>query len=106
MPTVATTPGSLNITVQSGDELSQLVNFWIPLSNYTFQAEIVSPLTYATLENITVTEVASSTGKLNLSMTESQTSAIPAGSYLWRFIWTSPAGVRRTVLEGIFEVTR
>lgn len=106
MPTVATTPGSLNVTVQQGDELSQLLDFSISLTGYTFSAEVVSALTGATLATPTVTAVDLSAGQVNLAMSETQTAALAVGSYLWRLIWTAPGTVRRTALEGILEVIR
>lgn len=106
MPTVSTTPGSLNITVQQGDELSQLLDFSISLTGYTFSAEVVSPLTGATLATPAVSAVNLSTGQVNLAMSETQTAALAVGSYLWRMTWTAPGSVRRTALEGILEVVR
>lgn len=106
MPTVSTTPGSLNVTVQQGDELSQLLDFSVALTGYTFAAEVVSPLTGATLATPTVTAVDLTAGQVNLSMTEAQTAALVVGSYLWRMVWIAPGSVRRTALEGILEVVR
>jgi hypothetical protein len=106
MATVSTLPGTLNITIKRGDELSQLLDFSIALTGYTFSAEVVSAITYATVATPTVSAVNLSTGQLNLAMSESQTSAIDPGSYLWRLIWTAPGTVRRTALEGVLEVVR
>jgi hypothetical protein len=106
MPTASTTPGSLNITVQQGDELSQLLDFSVTLTGYTFASEIVSALTGATLSTPTVTAVNLAAGQVNLAMSETQTAALAVGSYLWRLIWTAPGSVRRTAIEGIFEVVK
>ena len=106
MATVSTTPGVLNVTVKRGDELSQLLDFSIVLTGYTFASEVVSAVTGATLATPTVTAVNLATGQVNLSMTEIQTSSLAAGSYLWRLIWTAPGTVRRTALEGILEVIK
>jgi hypothetical protein len=103
MATISALPGQLNIHAKRGDELSQLVDFSIALTGYTFEAEIVSVLTGATLAGITVTAVNLATGQVNLSMTEAETEALPRGSYLWRLIWTAPGVSRRTALEGLFE---
>lgn len=106
MATVSTLPGTLNVTVKRGDELSQLLDFSIALTSYTFAAEVVSAVTGATLATPTVTAVNLATGQVNLAMTEVQTSSLSPGSYLWRLIWTAPGTVRRTALEGILEVIK
>lgn len=106
MATVSTLPGTLNVTVKHGDELAQLVDFSINLTGYTFEAEVVSAITGAEVGALTVSSVNLATGQVNLSMTETVCLAIAPGSYLWRLIWTAPGTVRRTALEGIFEVVR
>jgi hypothetical protein len=106
MATVSTLPGTLNVTVKHGDELSQLVDFSINLTGYTFEAEVVSAITGADVGTLTVSSVNLATGQVNLSMTETVCLTIAPGSYLWRLIWTAPGTVRRTAIEGIFEVVR
>lgn len=106
MAGVSTLPGTLNITVKHGDELSTLVDFSIDLTGYTFQTEVVSAITGAAVGTMTVSAVNLPSGQLNLSMTETACDAIAPGSYLWRLIWTAPGTVRRTALEGVFEVVR
>lgn len=106
MASVSTLPGTLNIAVKAGDELSQLLDFSISLTGYTFEAEIVSAITYEEIAAPTVSAVNLATGQINLAMSETLTSSIPPGSYLWRLIWTGPGTVRRTALEGVLEVVR
>ena len=57
MATASTLPGTLNLSVKHGDELSQLCDFSIDLTGYTFDAEVVSAITYAEVASITVTAV-------------------------------------------------
>jgi len=106
MATASTLPGTLNLTVKSGDELSQLVDFSIDMTGYTFTAEVVSAITYASVGSMTASAVDLSNGQVNLAMAESVTASIAPGSYLWRLIWTAPGVVRRTALEGVLEVVR
>jgi hypothetical protein len=106
MATVSTLPGTLNVTVKHGDELAQLVDFSIDLTGYAFEAEVVSAITGLEVGELSVSAVNLATGQVNLSMTETVCLAIAPGSYLWRLIWTAPGTVRRTALEGIFEVVR
>lgn len=106
MATVGTLPGTLNIAVKRGDELSQLLDFSISLTGYTFEAEVVSAITYEEIAAPTVSAVNLASGQINLSMSEATTLAIAPGSYLWRLIWQGPGSVRRTALEGVLEVVR
>jgi hypothetical protein len=106
MATVSTLPGTLNIAVKHGDELSQLLDFSIDLTGYTFDAEAVSVITGATVGEFTVTNTNLALGRVTLGMAETVTDAIAPGSYLWRLVWQAPGSVRRTALEGIFEVVR
>lgn len=106
MATASTLPGTLNLSVKHGDELSQLVDFSISLTGYTFTAEVVSAITHYQVAAITVTAVNLATGQVNLAMSETTTAAIAPGSYLWRLIWTAPGTVRRTAIEGVLEVVR
>lgn len=104
MATVSTLPGTLNVTVKQGDELSQLVDFSVDLTGYTFTSEVVSAITGATVATITVSSVNLAAGQVNISAAESVTEDLARGSYLWRLIWVAPGSARRTALEGIFEV--
>lgn len=106
MATVSNLPGTLNIAVKRGDELAQMVDFSISLAGYTFEAEVVSAITYEEVAAITVSAVNLAAGQINLAMSESTTLAIAPGSYLWRLIWTGPGSVRRTALEGVIEIVR
>lgn len=103
--TVDLGPGSLSfVRATAGQPFSNLVDFSISLTGYTFSAEIVSAVTGSQIVPITVTATNLAAGQVTLSLTGAQTTAIARGSYLWRLRWTSPTGEVRTVLEGIFEV--
>ena len=106
MATVSATPGVLNITVKRGEAVSQLLDFSIALTGYTFAAEIVSAVTFSTVTAMTVTSVNLATGQINVGLSAATAANVAAGTYLWRLVWTPPAGNARTALEGIWEVTR
>lgn len=106
MATVSATPGTLNIIVKRGQAVSQLLDFSISLTGYTFTAEIVSAVTYATVTALTVTNVNLSTGQVNVGLSAATAANVAAGTYLWRLVWTPAAGNAQTALEGIWEVTR
>lgn len=106
MATVSATPGTLNIIVKRGQAVSQLLDFSISLTGYTFTAEIVSAVTYATVTALTVTNVNLSTGQVNVGLSAATAANVAAGTYLWRLVWTPAAGNAQTALEGIWEVVR
>lgn len=106
MATVSATPGTLNLIVKQGQAVSQLLDFSISLTGYTFTAEIVSAVTYATVQALSVTAVNLATGQINVGMSAANAANVAAGTYLWRLVWTPAAGNAQTALEGIMEVGR
>jgi len=106
MATVSATPGTLNITVKRGEAVSQLLDFSISLAGYTFSAEVVSAVTYATITALTVTNVNLATGQVNVGLSAAAAANVAVGTYMWRLVWTPSGGNARTALEGIWEVTR
>jgi hypothetical protein len=106
MATVSATPGTLNIIVKQGRAVSQLLDFSISLTGYTFSAEIVSGVTFATVQALAVTAVNLGTGQINVGLSAANAANVAAGTYLWRLVWTPPAGDARTALEGIWEASR
>lgn len=105
--TAATVPGTLNIIAKAGEAVSQLVDFSIAITGYTFSAEIVSAVTYQQVVDLDVSVVNAATGQVNVALTPyDAANNLPAGTYLWRLVWTPPAGNPRTALEGIWEATR
>lgn len=102
--TVDTLPGRLNLALIQGDELGQLLDFSVSLSGFSFQADVLSTVTGDQVVSMTVTPVNLSAGQVNVSLTETQTAALAAGSYSWRLSWTAPGSVKRTALEGVLEV--
>ena len=106
MATVSATPGTLNLIVKQGQAVSQLLDFSISLTGYTFTAEIVSAVTYATDQALSVTAVNHATGQINVGLSAANAANVAAGTYLWRLVWTPAAGNAQTALEGIMEVGR
>lgn len=106
MATVSATPGTLNLIVKQGQAVSQLLDFSISLTGYTFTAEIVSAVTYATVQALSVTAVNLATGQINVGLSAANAANVAAGTYLWRLVWTPAAGNAQTALEGIMEVGR
>lgn len=106
MATVSATPGTLNIVVKRNEAVSQLLDFSISLTGYTFSAEIMSAVTFATVQALTVSTVNLATGQVNVGLSAANAANVAAGTYLWRLVWTPAAGNAQTALEGIWEVVR
>lgn len=69
------------------------LDFPIDLTGYTFDAKVGSVA-------MTVTPVELASGKINLSLTASQTAAFTTQPIIWYLKWTNPGGGVRTVLSG------
>jgi hypothetical protein len=111
-------PGTLNIALVNGDEFGMLADLSIDTTGYTWTAAIYEATTSVTIANptgvttqgstatsFTVTDVNAAAGQLNLSLTETQTTALDPGKvYRWYLRGVSPALVTRTYLAGVLRV--
>ena len=104
--TVRVLPGELNFVVKAGQAQSQLCDFSIDLTGYTFEAEIVSAVTMATVTSLDVVPVDLALGRVKVEITAEDAAGVAPGTYLWRMTWTPPDGEARTALEGIWEASR
>ena len=105
MPTYAATPGTLNLAMRAGDDFSALIDFSVSLTAYTMTSSIQSVVTGGQVEAFTTTLSDAAAGKVNIALTDTQTSAIPTGTYRWTLAGTQ-GSLTRTYLEGYVEVTR
>lgn len=98
-------PGALNFSLKSGDDFSALVDFSpITMSGYTVSASISSLVNGSNVVSFETQIVSEADGKVNLSLSDSQTSALPRGTYGWSLRWIEGEGTR-TALNGFVEVT-
>jgi len=67
-------------------------------------SSIVSLVTGAVVQQVTTTLTDAAAGVVNVSLTEAQTAAIPAGTYSFVLQWVAPGSVGRTIYEGFCEV--
>lgn len=105
MATYSADAGALHISLHQGDELGTLIDFNpTNLTGYTVASSVVSLACNQTVASITTTVVTPTAGIVNLSLTETQTAAMPVGTYRWNLYWDAPGSVRRTALGGTFEV--
>lgn len=75
------------------------------LTGYTVRSQIRKSYASSVAYDFTATVFATTSGKIRLSLTNAQTSAIKPGRYLYDVEITSSAGEKRRVLEGIIIVT-
>lgn len=106
MATFSQLPGTLNLAFKQGDEVAVSIDLSINITGYTVAASIVSLVSGAIVETPTIAITDASAGTLSASLTESQTSAMHAGTYRWVLYWDAPGPARRTALEGMVEVVR
>jgi hypothetical protein len=99
-------PGRLNLAIKQGDELGQLLDFSVDLSAHTFSANVLSTVTGEGLMGLNVTAVNLAAGQVNIGLSEVYTATMAAGTYAWQLAWVAPGSVRRTAMEGLFEVVR
>ena len=107
MADVTQIPGSLNIKMAQGDDLSILVDFDIDLTGYTFESKVVE--TDGTEVVITVTETDLSAGQVTLEMTDTLSTALTltdTGTFHSWYLDRTDAGSRRRYLAGNFEVIK
>ena len=105
MPAYSQLPGSMGLRFKSGDTFSTVVDFDISLSNHTVSSSLTSLVHGGEVSPITTSFVDQAAGKVSISLTHSQTAAIPPASYGWEMSWVAPGGVKRTALSGVVEVT-
>ena len=94
--------GVLDIEVEQSDDWSQLLDFDIDLSGYTFESK-VDELDSSDSTTITVTDTNLSEGQITLSLTDELVGALAIGRHSWYLEWTVGELVRR-VLAGKFDV--
>lgn len=103
MATYSALPGKLNISAKRGDDFSALVDFSVSLTSFTMASTIISVVDGSTVASFTTTLSDAAAGKVNVALSDTQTSSLPAGTYVWRMVGTQ-GSVSRTYLEGYCEV--
>jgi hypothetical protein len=102
MPTYDQLPASLNLRWNVGDDVSVLLDFDIALTSYTATAAIYSTVTGASVATFTTAITDAATGKINISLTDAQTTTLGPGTFRWALVWTLGA-VSRTSMEGYVD---
>ena len=114
MAEFAALPGTLNISLTTGDEFGMLADLDIDTTGFTWTAVVYEANTSVSFTNpggvvtqgtlaatFTVTPISAADGQINLSLTELQTGAFdPSKRYRWYLRGVSAALVTRTYLSG------
>lgn len=106
MPAYEQLPGPLNLAFRATDDFSSLIDFSLDMSGYSATAAIYSTITGNAVTSFTTNVTNAALGQVNISLTDTQTAAIPPGTYGWRLQWTDAGGGQRTGLDGFVEVKR
>lgn len=115
MATISQLPAPVTLRKFRGDELDVTLDFDIDLSGYTFANDIyrlepvavgggVTETQAVSYGSFTVTNVSLANGQIKMSLSETASSDLDAGSYRWYLRWVAPGTVTRTVLNGTLEV--
>lgn len=101
--------GNLNIECYKGDDIAKTLRFRasdrttaIDLTGYTFAATAVK-VDGTTAATFTVTCASPTSGNVTLSLADSVTTSLGAGSWKWSLRWTL-SSVTTTILVGTFTV--
>ena len=98
-------PGPMNLAFKRANDFSTLIDFnGTTLVGYTVTATVTSLVTGASVVSFATSVTDDAAGQVNVSLTDTQTSALAAGTYGWRLDWTAPGSVQRTALQGTVEV--
>lgn len=105
MATYEQLPGTLNLSFRRADAVSTEIDFSpISLTGYTMAATIASLVGGVTVAAMTTAMVDAAAGRVNIGLTDDQTSVLPLGTYRWTM--TADDGTaRRTYLVGMVEVS-
>jgi len=74
------------------------------ITNYTFTGKVKSHHTSSTSTAFTVTKTNASHGEFTLSLTDSETAALSAGTYQYDLIADDGSGEKDTLIRGYFEL--
>lgn len=99
-------PGELGLQLKRGDHFSTDVDFNpTDLTGYSVTASLSSAVTGEEVLPLTVAVTDALAGRVNISMTSSQTASIQPGTYAWSMKWDA-GGSKRTALAGFVEVVK
>jgi hypothetical protein len=104
MSTYTVLPGTMNLSFKRSADFAALVDFDVNLTGYTVSASLVSLVSSAVVQAFTASISDAAAGQVSVSLTDTQTAALAAGTYGWQLDWVAPGSVQRTALSGTVEV--
>ena len=98
-------PGTMNLAFRRANDFATAIDFdGTSLVGFSVTATVTSLVTGASVVPFTTSITDASAGQVNIALTDTQTAALPAGTYGWQLDWTAPGSVQRTALSGTVEV--
>jgi hypothetical protein len=100
-----------NLFVDAGSDYSNIITVSstngqpLNLSGYTVASQMRKSYSSSTVYAFTASVYDASNGKVRLQLSASNSSAIPAGRWLYDVEITSTAGAKTRVVEGIVTIT-
>ena len=104
MSTYSQLPGTMNLSFRRANDFATLIDFDVSLVSYSVTSSITSLVTGASVVPFTTSITDASAGQVQIALTDTQTAALPAGTYGWQLDWTAPGSIQRTALSGTVEV--
>ena len=100
-----------NLFVDAGTDYSTIITVAatngqpLNLTGYSVASQMRKSYSSSTVYNFTTSLYDAAQGKVSLQLNNTQSSAIPAGRWLYDVEITSPSGTKTRVVEGIVTVT-
>jgi hypothetical protein len=100
-----------NLFVDAGTDYSTIITVAatngqpLNLTGYSVASQMRKSYSSSTVYNFTSSLYDAANGKVRLQLSNTQSSAIPAGRWLYDVEITSPSGTKTRVVEGIVTVT-
>jgi len=104
MSTYSVLPGTMNLAFKRAGDFSALIDFDFALTSYTVTASLTSLVSNTVVQAFTASVADAAAGQVSVSLTDTQTAALAAGTYGWQLDWVAPGSVQRTALTGTVEV--
>lgn len=105
MATYTQLPGTMHLSFKRAKDFSAVVDFdGMTLTGYTVSAVMVSLVTGSTVQAMTASVTNAALGQCSVSLTDTQTASLAAGTYGWQLDWVAPGSVQAAALGGIVEV--
>jgi len=105
MATYTQLPGAMNLSFKRANDFSTAIDFdGTTLTGYTVTASMISLVTGSVVQAMSTSVTNAANGQVSVSLTDTQTGSLAAGTYGWQLDWTAPGSIQRTALSGTVEV--